>query len=207
MRWFLSLQLNEYQHLFQENQDTAWLDKIDKRYAWLKRHLLELEERLGNMFPASWEVSERITVEFCNITRWVKHHITGEVPLMSTYPFNLYLIFSSLRNELTKLMAKRTSELDVKLLLYAIQRTANFESLLARRFTGITLRENSETAQQISSSQVFAYLIKFVLLFKVLIVRGMLCCLFSRSLLEPTHLKMGQIQLILLKLILEKMPR
>lgn len=165
MRWFLSLQLNEYQHLFQENQDTAWLDKIDKRYAWLKRHLLELEERLGNMFPANWEVSERITVEFCNITRWVKHKNTSsEVPLMSTHPSTLYLTFSSFRNELTKLMAKRTSELDVKLLLYAIQRTANFESLLARRFTGITLQENSETAQQISSSQVLVYQ-KFVLLF------------------------------------------
>ncbi|KAK3913798.1 Vacuolar protein sorting-associated protein 53-like protein [Frankliniella fusca] len=126
LRWFISLQLNEYQHLFQENQDTAWLDKIDKRYAWLKRHLLELEERLGSMFPSSWEVSERITVEFCNITK----------------------------AELTKLMAKRTSELDVKLLLYAIQRTANFESLLARRFTGVTLQENSDTPQQVLTIEV-----------------------------------------------------
>lgn len=33
-------------------------------------------------------------------------------------------------------MHKRRSEIDVKLLLYAIQRTANFESLLAKRFTG-----------------------------------------------------------------------
>jgi len=36
-------------------------------------------------------------------------------------------------------MSKRKSELDVKLLLFAIQRTSNFENLLARRFTGITL--------------------------------------------------------------------
>lgn len=78
MRWFINLQLNEYQHLFQENQDTAWLDKIDKRYAWLKRHLLELEERLGNMFPTNWEVSERITVEFCNMTKYV---LSGECGL------------------------------------------------------------------------------------------------------------------------------
>jgi len=71
LRWLTTLQLAEYQHLFQENQDTAWLDKVDKRYAWLKKHLLEFEERLGNMFPDNWEVSERITVEFCNITRFV----------------------------------------------------------------------------------------------------------------------------------------
>jgi len=40
-------------------------------------------------------------------------------------------------------MAKRVIELDVKLLLYAIQKTANFEGLLSRRFTGITLQEGN----------------------------------------------------------------
>lgn len=47
LKWFVNLQLQEYNHLFQETEDTAWLDKIDKRYAWLKKHLLEFEERLG----------------------------------------------------------------------------------------------------------------------------------------------------------------
>ncbi|XP_069683523.1 vacuolar protein sorting-associated protein 53 homolog [Periplaneta americana] len=116
LKWFIGLQLAEYCHLFQETQDTAWLDKIDRRYAWLKRHLLEFEDKFGAMFPPGWEVSERITVEFCHITR----------------------------SELSKLMAKRKTELDVKLLLYAIQRTSNFENLLARRFTGVTLEESPE---------------------------------------------------------------
>lgn len=58
------------------------------------------------------------------------------------------------RADLTKLMAKRTSELDVKLLLYAIQRTANFESLLTRRFTGVTLQENSDSPLHVGSFQV-----------------------------------------------------
>lgn len=44
------------------------------------------------------------------------------------------------RNELSKLMNKHIAELDVKLLLYAIQRTDNFENLLARRFSGITVK-------------------------------------------------------------------
>ena len=48
---------------------TAWLDKIDHRYAWLKRTLMEFEDKFGRMFPPSWEVSERICVEFCEITR------------------------------------------------------------------------------------------------------------------------------------------
>ncbi|XP_065166273.1 vacuolar protein sorting-associated protein 53 homolog [Atheta coriaria] len=111
LKWFVDLQLVEYKHLFQSTEDTAWLDKIDKRYAWLKRHLLEFEERLGTMFPQNWEVSERIAVQFCNHTR----------------------------EELSALMQKRRHEIDVKLLLFAIQKTTNFENLLSRRFSGVTV--------------------------------------------------------------------
>jgi len=32
---------------------------------------MEFEEKFGRMFPPSWEVSERICVEFCEITRSV----------------------------------------------------------------------------------------------------------------------------------------
>ena len=63
------------------------------------------------MFPPDWEVSERIAVAFCDITR----------------------------KDLEKLMFKRKHELDTKLLLHAIQKTVNFESLLSRRFPGVTL--------------------------------------------------------------------
>lgn len=70
------------------------------------------------MFPQNWEVSERITVQFCYNTR----------------------------EELTKIMGKRKHEIDVKLLLYAIQKTASFEQLLARRFTGITIQETNPDA-------------------------------------------------------------
>jgi hypothetical protein len=111
LSWFVKLQLSEYRVLFAEDQETAWLDKIDHRYAWLKRTLMDFEEKLGRMFPPSWDVSERICVEFCEITR----------------------------QELSKLMLKRVADIDVKLLLFAIQRTTNFESLCARRFTGRTL--------------------------------------------------------------------
>jgi len=37
-------------------------------------------------------------------------------------------------------MSQRKHEIDVKLLLFAIQRTASFESLLAKRFAGVTLK-------------------------------------------------------------------
>ncbi|CAK9810263.1 Vacuolar protein sorting-associated protein 53 homolog [Anthophora quadrimaculata] len=123
LTWFVGIQLQEYAHLFDENQDFAWLDKIDRRYAWIKKHLLDFESKFGTIFPHDWEISERIAVQFCHVTR----------------------------EDLTKLMHKRRSEIDVKLLLYAIQRTSNFESLLAKRFSGITL-DNLETNKKSASS-------------------------------------------------------
>lgn len=74
---------------------------------------MDFEEKFGHLFPPSWEVSERICVEFCEITR----------------------------RELAKIMSKRSVEIDVKLLLFAIQRTTNFEALISKRFTGITMQE------------------------------------------------------------------
>ncbi|XP_031839053.1 vacuolar protein sorting 53 [Nomia melanderi] len=123
LTWFVGIQLQEYAHLFDENQDFAWLDKIDRRYAWIKKHLLDFESKFGTIFPQDWEISERIAVQFCHVTR----------------------------ENLTKLMHKRRSEIDVKLLLNAIQRTSNFESLLAKRFSGITL-ESSETTNKKSTA-------------------------------------------------------
>jgi vacuolar protein sorting-associated protein 53 len=101
--------------LFHENQDISWLDKIDKRYAWIKRHLLDFEDKYGSVFPDAWEVSERIVVEFCSITR----------------------------SELSKIMQRRRTEIDVKLLLFAINKTSQFEDLLGKRFSGGTLNEGS----------------------------------------------------------------
>lgn len=47
-------------------------------------------------------------------------------------------------------MSKRAKEIDVKLLLYAIQRTSNLEQLLAVRFTGNTLYEESGSVIQLN---------------------------------------------------------
>ncbi|XP_054281350.1 vacuolar protein sorting-associated protein 53 homolog [Macrosteles quadrilineatus] len=119
LKWFVGIQLDEYLVLFNESEENAWLDKIDRRYTWFKKHLLQCEDKFGAMFPPHWEVSERITIKFCLITR----------------------------AELTKIMSKRAKEIDVKLLLYAIQRTSSLEQLLAVRFTGNTLLEDNPTTQ------------------------------------------------------------
>lgn len=96
------------------------MDKIDKRYAWIKRHLLDFEDTYGTVFPENWEVSERIVVEFCSITK----------------------------SELSKIMARRRTEIDVKLLLFAISKTSQFEDLLGKRFTGCTLSESIKQANK-----------------------------------------------------------
>lgn len=56
LKWFVHLQLQEYNHLFQETEDTSWLDKIDKRYSWLKKSLLEFEDRLVFTIPARIDI-------------------------------------------------------------------------------------------------------------------------------------------------------
>ncbi|XP_058532648.1 vacuolar protein sorting-associated protein 53 homolog isoform X2 [Ochotona princeps] len=112
---FIKQHLSEYLVLFQENQDVAWLDKIDRRYAWIKRQLVDYEEKYGRMFPREWYMTERIAVEFCHVTR----------------------------TELAKIMRTRAKEIEVKLLLFAIQRTTNFEGFLAKRFSGCTLTDGN----------------------------------------------------------------
>ncbi|XP_008591221.1 PREDICTED: vacuolar protein sorting-associated protein 53 homolog [Galeopterus variegatus] len=112
---FIKQHLSEYLVLFQENQDVAWLDKIDRRYAWIKRQLVDYEEKYGRMFPREWYMTERIAVEFCHVTR----------------------------TELAKIMRTRAKEIEVKLLLFAIQRTTNFEGFLAKRFSGCTLTDGT----------------------------------------------------------------
>lgn len=72
LKWFIDLQLSEYVHVFYEAEDVAWIDKLDRRYAWFKKHLLNIEDKFGAMFPSDWELSEQITVEFCSITRYLK---------------------------------------------------------------------------------------------------------------------------------------
>lgn len=73
--------------------------------------MLDFEDKYGSVFPDAWEVSERIVVEFCNITK----------------------------SELSMIMQRRRTEIDVKLLLFAINKTSQFEDLLGKRFSGCTL--------------------------------------------------------------------
>ena len=104
--WFIELQLQEYLVLFSPDQDSAWLDKIDRRFSWVKKTITDFEQKFNHIFPAHWMVGKAICVEFSKITK----------------------------EELTKVMKNRQNEIEVKLLLFAIQRTTNFEELMSKKF-------------------------------------------------------------------------
>ena len=115
LTWFIELQLQEYLVLFSPDQDSAWLDKIDRRFSWIKKTLADFEQKFTHIFPPHWMVGKSMCTEFCKITR----------------------------DELTKVMKNRQNEIEVKLLLFAIQRTTNFEELMSKKFA-----KDSETLAQ-----------------------------------------------------------
>ncbi|KRX53091.1 Vacuolar protein sorting-associated protein 53 -like protein [Trichinella sp. T9] len=106
--WLIDQQLAEYKILFDDTQDDAWLDKIDLRFSWFRDCLIEFERKHAALLPAEWDVACKFAAEF--------FHLTASM--------------------LDQVMEKRCVELDAKLVLFAVQRAANFEALMARRFPG-----------------------------------------------------------------------
>ena len=39
IRWLVTRELAEYGIIFADGEEGTWLDKVDSRYNWLKRHL------------------------------------------------------------------------------------------------------------------------------------------------------------------------
>lgn len=68
--------------------------------------------------------------------------------------FDSILISLFWRTELAKIMRTRAKEIEVKLLLFAIQRTTNFEGFLAKRFSGCTLTDGSLVRPSLGGCQV-----------------------------------------------------
>ncbi|XP_064392979.1 vacuolar protein sorting-associated protein 53 homolog [Halichondria panicea] len=104
--WFVRLQLSDYEVMYHDSLEGAWLDKVDRRYSWMKRTLLNYEEENKIIFPETWAIPERTIVQFCEATR----------------------------SSLTGLMRSKAGDLEVKLLLYAIQKTTAFEKLISQKY-------------------------------------------------------------------------
>ncbi|KAA0197568.1 Vacuolar protein sorting-associated protein 53 protein [Fasciolopsis buskii] len=114
LNWFILRQLGEYKELFEPSQTSAWLDKIDHRYAWLRTNLPPLERKLQVLFPTEWHVSEQLLVEFCRITK----------------------------TDLEVVMKRRQAEMTHNLLIFGLQRTLAFETSLNKMYTNSFLSES-----------------------------------------------------------------
>lgn len=79
---------------------------MDRRYAWLKRTLINYVDNCGDIFPESWRMPMHVALRFCDMTQ----------------------------EDLHAMVQSRREELDVKLLLFAIQKTVQFEQRLSSKF-------------------------------------------------------------------------
>ncbi|KAG9063912.1 Vacuolar protein sorting-associated protein 53 [Linnemannia hyalina] len=122
IEWYCKLQLRAYRSVFKPNEEVSALDNTSRRYAWLKRLLKIHDEEHAHIFPASWDVSRILCMQFCQITRV----------------------------DLTDILARSTSTADVPLLLQVLQLTLEFESQLETRFMSrdvdYALNEDAESA-------------------------------------------------------------
>lgn len=110
IKWYIDLQLTEYNALFQESQtQMSSLNNVDKRYSWLKKHLLEFEDKFGFLFPPPWQMSERMATKFCEMTQ----------------------------SNLSYYMNNHPSDVKLDSLMFAMTKTTAFEALLSKRFPSI----------------------------------------------------------------------
>jgi len=66
-------------------------------------------------------------------------------------------------------MVKRKNEIDVKLLLYAIQKTVAFENLMAKTFNGNTIVQNYEKSLNNTTVGVYILLIDELIIYTIVL--------------------------------------
>ncbi|KAK3809950.1 MAG: Vps53-like protein [Benniella sp.] len=106
VEWYCQLQLRAYRSIFKPDEEVSALDNTSRRYAWLKRLLKIHDEEHAHIFPPAWDVSRVLCVEFCQGTR----------------------------ADLSDILAKTASTVEVPLLLQVLQMTLDFETQLENRF-------------------------------------------------------------------------
>ena len=122
--WFIDLQLHQYRKLFHPSKEDAWVDRIDRRYSWIKRTLVAFVDNCDECFPPSWKMAMHVALRFCEMTR----------------------------DDLAKLLMARREDLDVKLLLHAVQKTVTFEQRLASKFAN-AIAEDEYEEEEASDSE------------------------------------------------------
>ena len=108
---FVQLQLVPYESLFAADKPHFTLEQVERRWAWLKRLLKNVDSKFSTICPTHWRLALRLTLEF---TERTKVHLV---------------------QLLTRLDSKTDSlGIDVHALLKALQSTLRFEQEMAARF-------------------------------------------------------------------------
>ncbi|DBA83910.1 hypothetical protein WJX77_004419 [Trebouxia sp. C0004] len=104
-------EMGVYSQIFAPVGDTAQLDRVERRYNWLRKRLRAREE-VWAIFPEAWRVPQLLCLMFCQVTK-------GQV---------------------AEMLDSRGAELanNVEALLLAVKSTNDFEAEMARRFGGST---------------------------------------------------------------------
>jgi vacuolar protein sorting-associated protein 53 len=105
---FVQLQLVPYESLFSIDKQHFTLDQVERRWAWCKRLLKNVDNKFARICPTHWRLALRLCLEF---TERTKLHLTAL---------------------LTKLEA--SDSIDVHTLLKALQSTLRFEQEMKLRF-------------------------------------------------------------------------
>lgn len=104
--WYCNVQLREYRSIFRNNDEAGSLENISRRYAYFKRLLKKHHDDLSRYFASDWNVTEELCKSFCNSTR----------------------------EDLSVLLKQSGRNINVQLLIQALEETLEFEQFLTQRF-------------------------------------------------------------------------
>ncbi len=105
---FVKTQLQPYEKLFGEGRVHHALDQVERRWAWFKRLLRNIDDTYHTIFPVHWRMAMRICLEFTEKTK-----------------IHLLLLLGRL---------DKNDEIDVHALLKALKSTLRFEQEMVMRF-------------------------------------------------------------------------
>lgn len=115
IHWYCTTQLKEYRTIFKSSDEAGSLENISRRFAYFKRLLKQHVESNAKYFDPSWHMAEELTNSFCNTTR----------------------------DDITTLLSQSGKNVNVQLLLQALQETLEFEQYLEKRFGSVSDSRNS----------------------------------------------------------------
>ncbi|CAN6673322.1 vacuolar protein sorting-associated protein 53 [Trichomonascus vanleenenianus] len=103
--WYCNVVLKEYHTIFGTADEAGSLDNISRRYAYLKRLLKKHTDDHEQYFAEDWHITQELTKRFCATTR----------------------------DDIAQLLRQAGRDIDVQLLLNALQETLEFESYLEKK--------------------------------------------------------------------------